>query len=189
MAELREVLRLDPYATQAYGHLSLFLAFVNQNQEALDVLDTAASKGLGSPYFEWGRGLALLGQGDVDGALNAFRELTEAGPPYRRLGEYYAARTAIHQGRLAQADEMLAAAIRRDLKAEGESFEIASRLLRSRVAWLRGEGRTARTELEQVLVHRTRPSGRSPYEMLGLCGPGWGRSAAPGRSWSGCDDW
>jgi tetratricopeptide (TPR) repeat protein len=153
IVELREVLRLDPHATQAYGQLSLFLAYVNEYQAALQVLETAADRGLDSPYFGWGRGLALLGQGHAEGAVKAFRELAEAGPPYRRLGQFLVARTAIHEGRLGQADEMLAASVGRDLRAEGEAFEIRSRLLRARVALLRGEEQTARVELDRVLAH------------------------------------
>jgi tetratricopeptide (TPR) repeat protein len=153
IVELREVLRLDPYAAQAYGQLGLFLAYVNESEEALEVLATAADRGLGSPYFGWGRGLALLERGNVDGALEAFRGLVEAGPPYRRLGQFFVARTAIYEGRLGQADEMLATSIGRDLRAEGESFEIRSRLLRARVARLRGQEQTTRAELERLLTY------------------------------------
>jgi len=149
--ELRHVVRLDPYATQAYGNLILFLARIDETQEAIDVHRRAVERGLASPYFHWGLGLAFLGEGRVDEALAEFRSLEEAGGPYQDVGRRYVAAAAIYQGRFAAAEEQMSAEVTRARVAGRKASEIFLRLKLCRIYDARGETRRVRDELTAVL--------------------------------------
>jgi tetratricopeptide (TPR) repeat protein len=150
--ELRQVVRLDPYDLRSYGNLGLFLVTAGDFERAADVYDEARRRALSSPYFGWGQGLAKLGLGDVEGALAEFRALEKAGPPFESLGRLYAARTAIHEGRFAEAHEELAAGFRSERMLGRGRFLALGRILSARLFWLEGNRAEARRELEDVLA-------------------------------------
>jgi tetratricopeptide (TPR) repeat protein len=150
--ELREVVRLDPYDLRSWGNLGLFLVTMGDFKGAADVYDEAGRRTLTSPYFGWGRGLLKLGLGDVQGALSEFGALEKAGPPFESLGRLYTARTAIHEGRFAQAHEELATGFRAERALGKGRFLALGRILSARLFWLEGNRAEARREIEDVLV-------------------------------------
>jgi tetratricopeptide (TPR) repeat protein len=150
--ELRQVVRLDPYDLRSYGNLGLFLVTAGDFKGAADIYDEAGRRALSSPYFGWGRGLLKLGLGDVQGALSEFHALEKAGPPFESLGRLYTARTAIHEGRFAEAHEELATGFRAERALGRGRFLALGRILSARLFWLEGRRAEARRELEDVLV-------------------------------------
>lgn len=151
IAELREVLRLDPFATQACGNLGLFLVTVGDFQGAIDVYQKATERGLSSPYFGWGLGLARLGLGDVKTARAEFAGLEREGPPYEALGRLYLARAAIYSGEFEEAREQLSAGLRSDAKTDNRPYASLRRVLRAQLSWLEGRRAAVAADLDPVL--------------------------------------
>jgi tetratricopeptide (TPR) repeat protein len=152
ISEQREVLRLDPLNPQSYSTLGLFLVSANDAAQAVALYDQARAKGLSSPDFGWGLGLARLCLGDVGEAVAEFRSLEAAGPAYEALGQLYLARTAIYQGRLSDAAEQLDRGIRLDDQRNNQVYRMLRQGLRARVRWSRGDERGARQDLNSILA-------------------------------------
>jgi tetratricopeptide (TPR) repeat protein/predicted Ser/Thr protein kinase len=148
---LRQVLKLNPFSTSAYGYLVRVLARRNENAEAVEVYQQAASRGLQTPALHWGLGLALLGQGKVEEARAEFSHLHEAGQMYQNIGRLYLARTAIYEGKLTSAAEQLKTDIRWDQTQASKSAELLRRYLLARIFVERGMLAPARHELELIL--------------------------------------
>jgi serine/threonine protein kinase/tetratricopeptide (TPR) repeat protein len=75
VAELRQVLRLDPHSVRPYTGLVWYLAQQNENEEALRVYHDALQHNLDSPALHWAAGLAYLGANDIAYAREQFRGL------------------------------------------------------------------------------------------------------------------
>jgi eukaryotic-like serine/threonine-protein kinase len=152
IAELRECLRLGSEDFRVHGNLMLLLATEGRDDEALQAFEQARTKGVESPYFGWGVGLARLGRGEVAQARSAFEGMLAGNAPYDSYGRYYLTRLHIYEGRLGEADRQLAqdCVLYRD--RHNQSFDVISRNLRARVLWERGQRDEARRELAQVLT-------------------------------------
>jgi len=149
---LQQVLKLNPFSTSAYSYLVRVLARRNENAEALEVYRQAATRGLQTPSFHWGLGLALLGQGKVNDAREEFSYLQESGKMYQNVGRLYLARTAIYEGKFTSAAEQLNAGIRWDQTQTSKSAELLRRYLLARVFVERGMIAPARRELKLILT-------------------------------------
>jgi serine/threonine protein kinase/tetratricopeptide (TPR) repeat protein len=139
IAELRECLRIDPLLARAHGNLVIYLARSGQADDALAARAAAREKGVDSPYFEAGAGLAHLLRGDVDEARAAFDRMIAAGGPYEGLGRLNRVRVDELEGRWAEA----AAQLDRDCafyREQGNTaYEVSARNQRARLLWLRGD--------------------------------------------------
>ena len=149
---LQQVLKLNPFSTPAYSYLVRVLARRNENAEALEAYQQAATRGLQTPSLHWGLGLALLGQGKVNEAREEFSYLQESGKMYQNIGRLYLARTAIYEGKLTPAAEQLKAGIRWDQTQTSKSAELLRRYLLARVFVERGMIAPARRELKLILT-------------------------------------
>ncbi len=149
---LQQVLKLNPFSIPAYSYLVRVLARRNENAEALEVYRQAVTRGLQTPSLHWGLGLALLGQGKVNEAREEFSYLQESGKMYQNVGRLYLARTAIYEGKLSSAAELLKAGILWDQTQTSKSAELLRRYLLARVFVERGMIAPARRELELILT-------------------------------------
>ena len=151
IAELRECLRLDPLMSRAHGNLVLLLATSGQEDAALAAYREARAKGVESPYFGPGVGLAHLGRGEIQEASAAFDRMVDAGAPYDGWGRLNRARVDIYEGRWRLAAEQLERDCAFFRERQNIMFEVAARNLRSRLLWLGGDAAAARREVDLVL--------------------------------------
>ena len=151
IAELREVLRLDPKNARARGSMILDLAQVGRYEEAIGVHREAVKRGLHSPHFLWGLGLAYFGKGSLEKARESFTRLESAGGGFPPFGSVNLARIAIYQGRLEEANGLLRTGLLQDQVSNLAGWEIVRRHMLARIHWFRGQGNMARSELEKIL--------------------------------------
>jgi len=152
IAELRQVIRLNPFSVRAYSNLVLFLARASSPEEAIRAYREAAQRGIQSPYFYWGLGLAFLSQGKTSEARKQFGRLAEEEGAYRSLGQLYLARTSIYEGRLGAAVEELQAGMQLDQKLSGQGLQLTRHYLMGRIFLLRGERSAARRQAAAILT-------------------------------------
>jgi Tfp pilus assembly protein PilF len=186
-AQLREALRLDPYSSRAYSKLALVLAEDNRCEEALSVVRSASEHVPDTPELRWAHGMALFGLDRVDEARRRFESMARSTEESERLlGELYRDRILIYEGRLAQAAERLAAAVRIDREAGRAYPERIRRYLLGRTALLRGDATAARQQAaamlqgEDVRVEHLRHAGY--LQALAGDGPAAERTLARLRS-------
>jgi serine/threonine protein kinase/Tfp pilus assembly protein PilF/TolB-like protein len=107
IAELRQVLRLNPFSANAYRNLVLYLARNNANDEAITAFRDAQQHGISSPELHWGLGLAYLGQNKMALAREEFRRIGEASDTDKDLRDLYLLVADLYEGKLAQAQHKL----------------------------------------------------------------------------------
>jgi tetratricopeptide (TPR) repeat protein len=148
--QFREALRLDPFNAEAYSKLALLLAETNKDREALGVADAALQRGLNTPELRLGRAMAIFGLDDTAAAARAFGAMAASAQESERvLGQLYAARLLIYEGKFAAAAASLEKTARAD-RAAGRTYpERVRRYLIGRLALLRGDRKTA---LEQAAL-------------------------------------
>jgi serine/threonine protein kinase/tetratricopeptide (TPR) repeat protein len=151
IAELQEVLRLDPHDRSASGNLVLLLASANRERDAIEAFESYERAGIASPYVRWGLGLALLGLGRFAEARIEFSRMEEAGAPYDSLARFNGARVDIVEGRWSSAAGQLQQndVLNRDNKHQ--VLGALSRELQSTLLWLRKDIRGAQRELSLLL--------------------------------------
>jgi len=152
IAELREVLRLNPQALAASGFLVVYLARSNANDQAIGVYNEARQRGLDSPQLHRGLGLAYLGLGRLGEARDEFRKVERSGQPYQDLGQFYLARTDIYEGKLSAARAHLAAILQRDESTHTKGLQPESHNLLGRIYIAEGQPILARHQAEQILA-------------------------------------
>ena len=151
VAELRQVLRLDPHSVRAYAGLVWYLAQQNENEEALRVYHDALQHKLDSPPLHWAAGLAYLGENEIANAREQFSGLQNSSSSYRDLGELYLIRTDLYQGKLNAARVQLAAGIKRDQNSPEKGVQVFRRYLLGRSSLLLGNPAEARKQAGAIL--------------------------------------
>ena len=152
IAELREVLRLNPQSASAYARLLIYLVRSNANDEAMAAYREASGRGLHSPELEGGLGWIYLGQGNVAQAREQFRKVEESGQLYQDLGEYYLAKADLFAGSFASACTHLEAVMRRAQQAHTKGLQPVSHFLLGRSYLLLGQPVLARHEAKQIMA-------------------------------------
>lgn len=132
------------------GLLAVLLAEANQNDEALQIIQSARSRQLSGTYLYWGEGLAWLGKGEATNARKAFLALAEAGGVYTTTGRLYLAQAKIYQGDLGGATEQLEADLGLDLKTGDQVHEAIRRYWLSKIYILRGRRTKALRQMETL---------------------------------------
>ncbi|MBZ5646466.1 MAG: protein kinase [Acidobacteriia bacterium] len=132
VADLRRVLRLNPFFAEGYASLVLRLAYTNANEEALQIYSQAMSHGVASPRLEWGRAMALL---NADRLVEARQVLgaieNESG--YGNIARVYLARADMYEGKFNEAARRLDSDLRLDVRTGNRSPEVLRRYLLARV--------------------------------------------------------
>lgn len=149
IAELREVLRLDPYRADGYAALVIRLAYVNDSGQALQVYAEAQRRGLNTAKLEWGHGMALFGAGRLDEARQVFASF-DKDPGYGNIGRIYAARVDMYEGKFAAAAARLEHDLLADVGAGNRSPEVLRRYLLARSYLFLGREREAKRELKKI---------------------------------------
>lgn len=153
--QLMEVLKTDPDSASTYGTLLVRLARNNKPEEALQTYRKAQERGLTIRGAEWGLGMALWNQGNVDKAQVQFRALQASGTePYATIGRIYLARTLVYQGKLAQASTQLQTGIIQDQSDHNKQAELLERYLLAAIALMQGNRTVARSQLQLTLAPR-----------------------------------
>lgn len=150
IAELREVLRLNPSSASAYQTLVLYLARSNQAEAAIAAAREAQQRGAESPQIHWGLGLAYLGQGNVAIARQEFHRIGQGTETDRNLQELCLAITDLYEGKLDTARAELTKQIEavRAVSGELQSFR---RYLLGRIHLLQGDSRKAELQADVIL--------------------------------------
>ncbi len=149
IADLRHVLRLNPYFAEGYASLVLRLAYTNANEEALQVYSVARSRGLQSPRLEWGKAMALLNSDHVAEARQVLAAI-ENTAGYGNIARVYLARADIYQGHFNAAIGRLQTDLQQDVRANNRSPEVLRRLLLARVYLLLGRRNDAVAQMRQI---------------------------------------
>ena len=151
--QLKEVLKIDPDSASTYRTLLVRLARNNKPEEVLQTYRKAQERGLTIRGAEWGLGMALWNQGNVDKAQVQFRALQASGTePYATIGRIYFARTLIYQGKLAQASAQLQTGIIKDQNEHNKEAELLERYLLAAIALMQGNRAEARSQLQLTLA-------------------------------------
>jgi serine/threonine protein kinase/tetratricopeptide (TPR) repeat protein len=111
IAELRRVLRLNPFSATAWRNLVLYLAQNNADDEAITAFRDAQLHDITSPELHWGLGLAYLGQGNVALAREEFQRIGEASRTDQDLRDLYLAVADLYEGKLEAARKRLSSQI------------------------------------------------------------------------------
>ncbi len=157
IAELRQVLRLDPFSALAYRNTVLYLARKGAYQEALAAFHEAEQRGIKAPELHWGLGLAYLSQGDISRAREEFVRLGEGPPADQELKELYLAVSDLYEGKLQSA----ATKLRRQSDSappESEGLKLVRSYLIGRILLDQNKKREAVLEADRML--------RSPSSTL-----------------------
>jgi serine/threonine protein kinase/tetratricopeptide (TPR) repeat protein len=111
IAELRQVLRLNPFSAMAWRNLVLYLARKNADDEAITAFRDAHEHGITSPELHWGLGLAYLGKGNVALAREEFQRIGEVTDTDRDLRDLYLAVSDLYEGKLEAARAKLSSRV------------------------------------------------------------------------------
>ncbi len=160
IADLHQVLHLDPYFAEGYASLVLLLAHANANEEALQVYGAARSHGIQSPRLEWGKAMALLNADRVAEARQVLAAI-ENTSGYGNIARVYLARADIYEGRLKAAMQRLEADLQLDVRAGNRSPEVLRRLLLARAYLLLGWRNEAVQQMKRI------EAGGEPREFQG----------------------
>ncbi len=147
--ELRRVVELNPHDAAAYGGLVLRLAYVNSNQEALQVYQRASANRVQTARLEWGRAMALLGEGRTEEARRVLHGIEDE-PAYGAVARIYLASADELEGKLNAAVERLHADLQRDSRSGSRSHELVRRYHLARIHILRGERKPAQEQLDRI---------------------------------------
>ncbi len=160
IADLRQVLRLNPYFAEGYASLALRLAYTNADEEALQVYSAAQGRAIQSPRLEWGKAMALLNLDHVAEARQVLGAIqNQAG--YGNIARVYLERADIYEGRLSAAIRRLEVDLQLDVGTGNKSPEVLRRLLLARVYILLGRSREAIEQLKKI------EAGGEPREFQG----------------------
>jgi len=151
IAEIRQVLRLDPHSVRAYSGLVWYLAQQNENEEALRVYHDALQRNLDSLPLHWAAGLAYLGTNQIASAREQFRGLQSSSSSYRDMGELYLIRTDLYEGKLKAARAQLAAGIRNNQGSSEKGIQVFRRYLLGRTALLLNDSAEARKQADAIM--------------------------------------
>jgi eukaryotic-like serine/threonine-protein kinase len=160
IADLRHVLRLNPYFADGYASLVLRLAYTNANEEALQVYSAAHSRGIESPRLEWGKAMALLNSDRVMEARQVLSAIADTSG-YGNIARVYLADADIYEGRFSAATKRLAADLQLDVRAGNRSPEVLRRLLLARVYLLLERRNEAIQQMHEI------EGGGEPREFQG----------------------
>ncbi len=149
IAELHEVLRLDPNLADAYAALVIRLAYVNATDQALEVYTEAERRGLKTAKLEWGHGMALFGADRLAEARQVFASF-DKDPAYGNIGRVYAARVDMYEGKFAAAAARLEHDLLKDVGTGNRSPEVLRRYLLARSYLFLGRARDAKQELKRI---------------------------------------
>ncbi len=147
--ELNEVLRLDPASASAYRNLVLYLAFVDQPDQALAAYRQAQQRGAESSRIHWGVGLAHLAKNDVAQARLEFQAIGQATDTDRALRQLCLAVADLYEGKLASAEVILNASEQRTSISGG--LEIFERYLLGRVYLLQSNPQAAAEQADLIM--------------------------------------
>jgi serine/threonine protein kinase/tetratricopeptide (TPR) repeat protein len=150
IAELRQVLRLNPFSAAAWRNLVLYLARNNANDEAITAFREAQQHGMTSRELHWGLGLAYLGQGNIALAREEFQRIGEDSETNRDLRNLYLAVADLYEGKLD------AARIR--LSSHSEGLPTVRWYLLGRIYLTQGKPELASRQADLIL--------RTPEEAL-----------------------
>ena len=160
VADLRQVLRTNPYFPEGYASLVLRLAYTNSDEEALQVYSVARSRGIQTPRLEWGKAMALLGSDHVAEARQVLGSI-ENSSGYGNIARVYLARADIYEGHFDAAIRRLQADLQQDVRAGNRSPEVLRRLLLARLYLLLGRRNDAVAEMKKI------EAGGEPREFKG----------------------
>jgi tetratricopeptide (TPR) repeat protein len=150
VAELQEVLRLNPSSPIAYSNRVLFLAYQSKSDAAIKAYREAESRGFATPRMHWGLGLAYLGIDDVTQAKQAFEEIGRGTETDRQLRALCMAVTDLYVGKLNAAKAQLTQQVR-DLPPQAGGLQVFARYLLARVHLEQGEPEAAAQEADLML--------------------------------------
>jgi tetratricopeptide (TPR) repeat protein/predicted Ser/Thr protein kinase len=163
IAELREVLRLNPNSAPAYRNLVLYLARSNDNEAAISTGREAQRLGVDAPQMYWGLGLAHLALGDVAIARQDFERTGQGTATDRELRELNLVIADLYEGKLDSAKARLAAEIQA-VPALGGGVPTIRRSLLGRIHLSQSNLREA--SLEAHLILQVPSTGLQTYDLL-----------------------
>jgi tetratricopeptide (TPR) repeat protein/tRNA A-37 threonylcarbamoyl transferase component Bud32 len=152
IAELRQVLKLDPLSTTAYSRLVEYLARSNTNEEAIAVCQQARQHGIETPELHRGLGLGYLGLGKLPEARQEFHKVEQSGQPFQDLGEFYLAMADTYEGKFSAARGHLQSIIQRDEQAHSKGLQPVSRYVLGRIFLLLDQPQLAQQQADQILA-------------------------------------
>ena len=149
ISELRQVLRLDPFAVLAYRNIVLYLARQGSYDEAAAAFHEAEQRGIQTPELYWGMGLVHLGRGNVAAAREAFVRLGQGPAADRDLEELYRVIADLYEGKLDSASSEL----RRQLQStpHTEGLQLVRRYLLGRILLSQSRKPEAALQADQML--------------------------------------
>jgi tetratricopeptide (TPR) repeat protein len=158
VVQFRQALRSNPYSAPSASGLVLLLAELGENDAALAVADEARARQLETPHLQWGRAMALMGQGETGAARRTLESLSRGSEEaYRTIGELYLTRLAILEGRFRAAREELTRAVRADRLAGRTYPEHHRRFLLGRLALLASDRGEAMRQAQALVAGAAAP--------------------------------
>lgn len=154
LAAAHRAVQLDPRSAIGQDRLVLLFVQLNKFPEAIGAYDSAVKQGVKSPILHLGRGLAYLGEDNVEAAQVEFEKLRNEGGEYEaNLASVYLARVLMYQGRLHEATDALRAGLVLDEKFHSELWMPVRRYLLARTLWT--EGDKAGAQYQSKLLERS----------------------------------
>ena len=163
IAELRQVLRLNPFSPTAYRNLVLYLARNNANDEAITAFRDAQQHGITLPELHWGLGLAYLGQGKMALAREEFRRIGEASETDKDLHDLYLVVADLYEGKLAQAQYKLLSQLS-EVPVQSGGLQTVRWYLLGRICLTQGKSELAMLQADRIL--RTPEAGLQISDVL-----------------------
>jgi serine/threonine protein kinase/Tfp pilus assembly protein PilF len=163
IAELRQVLRLNPFSPTAYRNLVLYLARNNATDEAITAFRDAQQHGIMSPELHWGLGLAYLGQSKMTLAREEFRRIGQASDTDKDLRDLYLAVADLCEGKLAQAQYKLLSQLS-EVPVRSGGLQTVRWYLLGRIWLTQGKSEQAMLQADRIL--RTPEAGLQISDLL-----------------------
>jgi len=151
ITEQRRTLELNPNSLPGFAILILWLAQSNQNSEAIRTYQLASSRGMESPYLQWGLGMAYLGHDRIEDAREQFQRMTHGSSVESELGQIYMAVADLHEGKLSAAEAKLSVGLPQK-SASRDSLSTTRRYLLGRIRLLTGDSEGGQRQAMLILA-------------------------------------
>jgi eukaryotic-like serine/threonine-protein kinase len=140
---------LSPDDIDCYETLMALLVRTNRFAEALSVYSKADARHLGGLDLDFLRALATWGTGDVHGAQEMFRKLTNEGAYWKIVGTLYLGKLSAFQGQIAESIALFKTGLALVQSPDLEYWVPAFQYQIARAAVIRGD-RTSRVESDRL---------------------------------------
>jgi serine/threonine protein kinase/tetratricopeptide (TPR) repeat protein len=171
LAAGQRAVQLDPQTPLNHWFVIWALVRLNKFPEALAAYESAQGRGVKSPLFHWGTGLAYLGEDNVPMARGEFEQLRRGGEYEANISSLYMARVLIYEGHLREAADALRSGLLTDEKLHSESYIPVRRYLLVKILEAQGNRSAAVAEsrlLNAAVLKDGYPDGMRRAGKLGV---------------------